>query len=85
MNFEQLLALLEPIVAKEIKKLVKVAMPLVLLAQAQDETSRAMIAKLLYKMACYSTAQVLKVNSCPDKIKALYRKYLCQLLKLTSF
>ena len=85
MNFEQLITLLEPIVAKEIKKLIKVAMPLVLLAQVQDETSRAMTGKLLYKMACYATAKIKGVQSCPDNIKALYRRYLCYLLKLPSF
>jgi hypothetical protein len=85
MTFEQLLKALEPMVAAELKKLVKKFQPVIEEALAWDTPSRQLTAKLVYKVGCWTVAKAKHVESCPADIKTLMRKYLCSVLKVPSF
>ncbi len=82
---DDLIKSLEPLIAKEIRKLAKWAAPMIADAQAWDETSRQAAAKAIYKAACYVTAKAMHKASCPVDLKTKYRAFLCRLLKVTSF
>lgn len=85
MTFEQLFAKLKPLVQKEIKKLYKWAAPMIADANRMDETSRKMVAKAIYKMACFTTATAMGLTSCPAEEKLLYRTFLVHTLHINGF